>query len=230
VLVADPHRRGGAGAYAVAFELKQPALAGHLLPTMGKSARSGDRAARFRAVFDRNYRALLGYALRRTDQAEDAADVVAETFLVAWRRLEDIPQGDAERPWLYGVAKRVLANHARGARRRDRLAERLRFELPAAVLEPFEAPPRGTLSDAFRALPDRDREILTLAAWERLDSAGAAAVVGCSPTAARIRLHRARRRLAAELAARGVEVKPPGPSGQSPNGVAESDLLREEAR
>src|SRR5690242_7391531 len=94
-----------------------------------------DQADRFRRLFADTQRDLLAYALRRVDRAEDAADVVAETFLVAWRRLDHVPPGDDARLWLYGVARRQLANQRRGQLRRSRLAERLRAEVPGAAAE-----------------------------------------------------------------------------------------------
>lgn len=84
-------------------------------------------AGRFRGVFARQYRAVLAYALRRASEA-DAHDVVADTFLVAWRRLRDVPAGDAELPWLLGVARRTLANQRRAKLRAARLADRLAEE------------------------------------------------------------------------------------------------------
>ncbi len=89
--------------------------------------------ARFERLYAEHGRAVLAYAVRRSIDAQDGADVVAETFLVAWRRLDDVPPGEAARLWLYGVARRVLANRQRSERRRERLAERLRRELPAAL-------------------------------------------------------------------------------------------------
>jgi RNA polymerase sigma factor (sigma-70 family) len=158
-----------------------------------------DLRRRFEQVYAAHHAAILGYALRRTGSADDAADVIAETFLTAWRRIDDVPAGDAARPWLYGVARRVLANQRRGEQRRTALGERLRFELAA---EPYDRePPPGLegVAVAFRRLGDADREILTLAGWEGLDAGQIAVVLGCSRNAARIRLHRARRRFAAAL-------------------------------
>jgi RNA polymerase sigma factor (sigma-70 family) len=86
------------------------------------------RRERFRELYADNYPLILGYAMRRCVQPEDAADVVAETFLAAWRRLDDVPPEHA-RTWLYGVARRVLANQLRSRRRRRRLGERLGDEL-----------------------------------------------------------------------------------------------------
>src|SRR3954453_21065692 len=88
-----------------------------------------DAEQRFRALYDGNFTAVLGYALRRVDQPADAADVVAETFLVAWRRHPEIPDGGEARLWLYGVARRVLSNQVRGGVRRERLGVRLRQRL-----------------------------------------------------------------------------------------------------
>jgi RNA polymerase sigma factor (sigma-70 family) len=137
--------------------------------------------------------------VRRTGSPDDAADVIAETFLTAWRRLEDVPAGEAARPWLFGVAWRVLANHGRAERRKIALGERLRSELAAA---PYGREPSPALRDAaaaFRGLPAADREILALVGWEGLDPGQIAVVLGCSRNAARIRLHRARRRFADRL-------------------------------
>jgi RNA polymerase sigma-70 factor (ECF subfamily) len=165
------------------------------------------RLARFRAVYDANYHRVLGYLLRRTGRREDAEDVVAETFLTAWRRLEQMPPGSAARPWLYGIARYALANHQRGERRRGRLSGRLHgaIALPSAhFAEPDNEVAR--VAAAFARLRADDREVLALVAWEELDPGEIATVLGCSRNAARIRLHRARRRLAREL--RGNDVDP----------------------
>ena len=149
-----------------------------------------------RRLYALHGRPVLAYALRRTSSAEDAADAVAETFLVAWRRLESVPSDDAL-PWLYGVARRVLANQRRAAHRRVRLAERLRQELPAAI-QALEPPlsSHGPVMAALRMLSTDDQEILMLATWEELEPNEIAEVLGVSRIAARSRLHRARRRLA----------------------------------
>src|SRR5207244_6521764 len=88
-----------------------------------------DRRERFQLAYETNYLRILGYALRRVESPEDAADIVATTFLIAWRRLDDAPQSLEVRLWLYGVARGVVANHRRGQVRRSRLAERLREDL-----------------------------------------------------------------------------------------------------
>ena len=161
-----------------------------------------DRRARFRAVYDDNYHRVLGYLLRRTASREDAEDLLGETFLAVWRRLEEVPPGDA-RPWLYGVARNALANHRRGERRRGRLAGRL----AATASAPHQAHAEGDVAwvtAAFARLREEDRELLALAAWEELDPGEIATVLACSRNAARIRLHRARRRLTREV--QGAEV------------------------
>jgi RNA polymerase sigma-70 factor (ECF subfamily) len=161
----------------------------------------GAAEARFAALYRDHSRDVLAYAVRRTQSAEDAADVVAETFLVAWRRGSDIPNGDGARLWLYGVARRTLANQRRGERRRARLAARMRAELPTALAAAMPAP---TTTDhhvlaAIAALGESDREVLLLSAWEQLSPTEIAEVLGISPLAARSRLHRARRRVEAQL-------------------------------
>ncbi|WP_055481373.1 RNA polymerase sigma factor [Sphaerimonospora mesophila] len=155
----------------------------------------------FEEIYRKYHDAVLAYLLRRTESGHDAGDVLAETFLVAWRRLDDIPDGERARPWLFGVARRTLANHHRGARRRSALSDRLRAELANAPCEAASEP--SALAAAFRRLPEPDREVLSLAGWEGLDFGEIAVVLGCSRNAVRIRMHRARRRLAREL--RGEE-------------------------
>jgi RNA polymerase sigma-70 factor, ECF subfamily len=158
--------------------------------------------AQFAHLYSEHGRCVLAYALPRTAGPEDAADVVAETFLVAWRRVHEVPTGTDARLWLLGVARRVLANQRRGESRRTRLAERLRVELRAAV--PAQPGPDGGGSAAAGALArlgSDDRELLLLSAWEGLTPAQIATVLEISAVAARTRLHRARRRLRAELAA-----------------------------
>src|SRR5688572_29000969 len=158
----------------------------------------------FRAVYDANYHRVLGYLLRRTACREDAEDLLADTFLTAWRRLEEVPLADA-RSWLYGVAGNALANHRRGEQRRGRLASRL----AATASSPHQAHAEGELAwvaAAFTRLREEDRELLALAAWEELDPGEIATVLGCSRNAARIRLHRARRRLSPP---RGEPDEPP---------------------
>ncbi|MFD1539343.1 RNA polymerase sigma factor [Nonomuraea guangzhouensis] len=152
---------------------------------------------RFEAVYDAYYPAIHQYAARRTGSPDDTADVISETFLTAWRRIGEVPEGERALLWLYGVARRVLANQKRGASRRAVLAERLRDELAAA--RPGTPVDLEYVRTAFNDLSERDREVLALACWEELTSEQIAKVVGCTAIAARTRLHRARKRLATTL-------------------------------
>ena len=161
----------------------------------------GAAEARFAALYTDHARDVLAYAVRRTVSAEDAADVVAETFLVAWRRGSDVPGGDGARLWLYGVARRTLANQRRGERRRTRLAARMRAELPAvlAAALPTPTPADDAVLEAIAALRESDREVLLLSAWEGLSPTQIAEVLAISPLAVRSRLHRARARVQEQL-------------------------------
>jgi RNA polymerase sigma-70 factor (ECF subfamily) len=156
------------------------------------------RPQRFEDLARRHGPRVLGYLARRTEPREDAADLLTETLLVAWRRLDDVPADDAGAlAWLLAVARRVGANHRRGRRRADALVDRLREHVAAA-----SPPPDPGALDVRRALAGLgagDREILTLVAWEGLAVAEAAVVIGVSPESARKRLQRARARLAAAL-------------------------------
>jgi RNA polymerase sigma-70 factor (ECF subfamily) len=149
-----------------------------------------------RVVFEKLYRshagAVLAFARRRTTPG-DAEDVVAEVFLIAWRRLDDVP-GDAL-PWLLGVARRVLANRRRSESRaaglRARVAAEQRTEAAVARLD-ADSP----VLRALWSLSESDQEVLMLVAWDGLDRGRAAAVLGVTPGTLAVRLHRARRRLA----------------------------------
>jgi RNA polymerase sigma-70 factor, ECF subfamily len=156
------------------------------------------RNERFEGLFREHYARVRGYALRRAP-GEVAQEVVAETFLVAWRRLEDVP--DDPLPWLFGVARRVLANQRRSARRHVALERRLTEALPAAASgDPGEGVGDAEfVRTALARLSERDREALMLVAWHGLTGARAASAAGCSRSAFAVRLHRARARLAAEL-------------------------------
>jgi RNA polymerase sigma factor (sigma-70 family) len=154
---------------------------------------------RFVEVYDDHWSAILAYALRRTERPEDAADLVAETFLVAWRRRADVPPGPEARIWLYAVARRVLANHRRGERRRARLSERLRADLATATPCELATRPEPAALKALSRLDEKHREVLLLAGWEELEPAEIASVLGLSSATVRGRLHRARRRFRMEL-------------------------------
>ncbi|MFU8870997.1 RNA polymerase sigma factor [Micromonospora sp. SL4-19] len=168
-----------------------------------------DYEDRFRRVYASNFQPLLAYALRRAMQPEDAADVVAETFLVAWRRCHELPADAEVRLWLYGVARRVLANHHRTGVRRERLGERLRQRMwDIVAADPgSEVPERLAVQAALARLGEFDREVLTLTIWEGLEPRDVAAVLRVSPAVVRTRLSRARARLRDLI---GDDLAPPG--------------------
>jgi RNA polymerase sigma factor (sigma-70 family) len=171
---------------------------------------------RFERLFDEHRRAVLGYALRRVADPADAADVVAETFLVAWRRVDTMPDGDAERPWLLGVARRVLANQRRGSVRRHALSQRLARELAVQLPAEETSAARDVVHEALSRLSEQDREVILLSAWEGLTPAQIGGVVGLRGATVRSRLLRARRRLRAHLAALDPGEDPPEIAPQPP--------------
>ncbi|MDO8392031.1 MAG: sigma-70 family RNA polymerase sigma factor [Actinomycetota bacterium] len=155
-------------------------------------ASEGERE--FEALYAANLRPLLGYALRRTATPADAADVVAETMLTAWRRRADVPGGDETRLWLYGVARRVLANHTRGERRRHRLGARLAEVVEREVQQhAVETPHDGlAVAEALSLMNELDRELLRLTAWEQLSPSEIAVALVMPAGTVRSRLSRAR--------------------------------------
>ncbi len=176
------------------------------------------REHRFAALYQAYYRPIMAYAVRRVAPAEDAADVVADVFTTAWRRIGELPEAPADRLWLYGVAQRVIAGRRRSARRLFHLTARLRADVGTrqpGQLAPGQPGPgqpgpgqpglRDAISDrvvaALDRLPVREREALQLVLWEELSHAEAAQVLGCSANAVAIRVHRAKTRLRRELSA-----------------------------
>ena len=151
------------------------------------------RRRRFDALFAAYHSDIVAYCGWRAGSAGDAQDAVADVFLTAWRRLDDVPDGDAARVWLYATARRVIANQRRSRRRRVALQERLARE---AAPGPTHEPDREEtlVREVLSRLSPRDREVLLLAEWEGLSAAEIAAVLGCLTVTARGRLHRARRR------------------------------------
>lgn len=152
--------------------------------------------ARFDAVFRACHRSVLGYALRRTDP-DTADEVVSETFLVVWRRLEDVPASNPT-PWTLGIARKVLANQYRSDRRRRALIDRAAATTPRSEVPGPDGSAdldHGPVLQALARLSERDREILRLHAWDDLTTPEIATALGVSATTAAVRLHRARKRL-----------------------------------
>ncbi|MEP7041135.1 MAG: sigma-70 family RNA polymerase sigma factor [Chloroflexota bacterium] len=157
-----------------------------------------DPARKLDELFQAHERRVLAYALRRTSSRSDAEDAVAETFTIAWRKIEYLP--DDALPWLLAVARRVVANQRRGSERRAWLFVKMRRQ---ATPEPIplpsgEAADGPALAALGRLRPD-DQELLRLIAWDELDQRGIASVLGISANAVAIRLHRARRRFKDEF-------------------------------
>lgn len=149
-----------------------------------------------------SYSAIRRYAHHRGLSPSDSDDLVAEVFTIAWRRIDDVP--DDAVPWLFAVAGNVLRNTRRAERRRIRMLARL--PLPEVEL-PHEPDHQHDLDididvvrGALESLDDRDRDLLVLVAWDGLTPQQAAAALGWTPGVTRVRLHRARKRLAAMLA------------------------------
>jgi RNA polymerase sigma-70 factor (ECF subfamily) len=165
-------------------------------------AEQADRA-RFEALYRETRVAILAYLVRRTASPEDAADLLSEVYVIAWRRIRDVPRGDEARLWLFGVARRVVASHRRHARKATQLAAALEQTLAVLpdVLSSTNAPdPRvEAVAAALASLEHGDRELLMLSAWEDLSPTEIAVVVGRPAGVVRVRLHRARRRLLRKL-------------------------------
>ena len=154
----------------------------------------------FRNLYAETYQPLLAYARRRVDAAT-ADEVVADTFLTAWRRRDDVPDS-SERLWLFGVARNMIRNAARSDRRRQSAQDRLRAASPPSAIDPVAAAPddrSSLLRTALSTLSEADREVLMLVAWEGFSHAEIGQVLGISANASAIRVHRARQRLAARL-------------------------------
>ncbi|MFW0768780.1 sigma-70 family RNA polymerase sigma factor [Arthrobacter koreensis] len=156
-----------------------------------------DREARFRALYAAVYPDLLRFVQRRTG-AGHAENLVAETFLVVWRRFEDLPAGEADRrAWIFGIGRNMMLNGRRGEQRRSALGVRLSeaVSVPVSSAEIDFAEQRMDVARAWRQLSEVHQEALGLAVFEDLPGPQAAAVLGISPVAYRIRLTRARRAL-----------------------------------
>lgn len=176
-------------------------------------------AARFEAVAAVVYEPLQRYLARRA-RPDDAADALAETLLVVWRRLDDVPAEPL--PWCYGVARRTLANQRRGDARRLRLVERSASQPvadgagdPQSMVEQHDP----ELERAIDALTGSEREIVHLWAWEHLEPREIAEVLELTPNAVSVALTRAKRKLADRL-----DRQDPGGAGHlRGDGVAEQE-------
>jgi RNA polymerase sigma factor (sigma-70 family) len=168
-----------------------------------------DPEERFTDLYDRHYRSVLGYALLRTEHGM-AEDVSSETFLIAWRRLDELP--DPALPWLLGVARNLLAKQWDSRHRRQRLVDRiaaLNTSQDHLILDIAEhVVDRETALAALATLPEQDVEAMALATWHGLPPDQAATVMGCSARTYNVRLHRARKRLDRALGAEARVTRP----------------------
>jgi RNA polymerase sigma-70 factor (ECF subfamily) len=181
---------------------------------MGREGRSGRDEGGFDVLFDAHYAELRRYATRRVENRAAIEDVLAETFATAWRRREQMPE--TALPWLFGVCHNVIANHRRSVKRRSRLLSRLASSRTDLGRDPAESlAERSEITRAFTELSDSQREVLRLIAWDGLSASEAAAVLGCTPAAFRVRLHRARSELAKHLGEAGHEPNET-PGGREP--------------
>jgi RNA polymerase sigma-70 factor (ECF subfamily) len=163
------------------------------------------KQSRFVDVYNAHYDDVYSYVVRRVELSA-VDDVVATTFLTLWRRLDSLPR-ESPRPWVYGVARRCVANHLRSSRRQSALVTRL--EIASANPHDGELVPDDRTEELLRCFSElsrTDQEVLSLSVWERLSASEAAAVLGCSAVAYRLRLHRARMRLRERL--RNLDVWP----------------------
>jgi RNA polymerase sigma-70 factor (ECF subfamily) len=152
-----------------------------------------ERAQNFPSIFEANYGRVHAYAARRVG-ADAADDVAAETMMIAWRRRDALPAEPL--PWLYGIARNLVARQHHSAARRRALHRSLELERAGPGEEPAGDP---ALATAWAALRRGDREVLALIAWEELSVHEAATAMGVSAPVFSVRLHRARRRFEALL-------------------------------
>jgi RNA polymerase sigma-70 factor (ECF subfamily) len=170
---------------------------------------------RFEALFREHVAGVASYCRWCLRSRVDAEDAVAEVFLVAWRRLEDVPAGEASRPWLYATARRVVANEARADTRRRKLIEKLNGQ-PVTIEQSEEEPLTGQVHEALAALAPRDRELLFLAECEGFTATEIGTIMHRLPVTVRVRLHRAKRRFRAAFDARTPATAVPRPVSPRP--------------
>ncbi len=164
--------------------------------------RDGDEL--IRKLYSTHAHRVLAYALRRGASRSDAEDLVIETFLTCWRRLDDVK--DPGLPWLFGIARRVLANQRRAQGRRLELERKLIEEEPVALGDRPGPEVDHELLRALHALGEEDREMLLLTAWDGLSLAEAAEALGASRNTFSTKLARARDKLRLLLEPQGAQI------------------------
>jgi RNA polymerase sigma-70 factor, ECF subfamily len=170
-------------------------------------------AETFSELYRRTHVDLLAFLLRRCSSAEDAADCLAETYLVAWKKRDQMPSGAETRPWLFGVARNVIrrGHELRGRTAAAASALAAEVERSATVCPAPDVAEPDPVTEAIRELPELDREIITMLIWDDLAPREVAAVLGLTANVVRVRAHRARAKLKEALA------------GQDPDGDAEPE-------
>ncbi|HXP20098.1 MAG TPA: RNA polymerase sigma factor [Streptosporangiaceae bacterium] len=182
-----------------------------------------ERSAEFEAFYTACYAEIAGYVRRRV-QADEADDVVAGVFTVAWRRFDRVPPPPDDRLWLFGVARNTVADHHRSRHRRLALRVRLAQDaVTAAVTHPGSDSRCGPVQAAMAALRPAEREALQLVLWDELSHAEAATVLGCSVNAFESRYRRARNAVRDAVASTG-----PAP-GHGPASGLRTSTARETA-
>lgn len=181
---------------------------------------SDEPEVRFHRLYQAYFRPVQAYAVNRLGPVDEVADVVAEVFMTAWRRLADVPPPPGDRFWLYGTARRVISRRHRSASRRDNLIHRLAADRRQAEQHdkghfagPVQDPAQERLLAAIARLKPADREALLLVHWEQLTYAEAAQTLGCSVNAVGIRVHKAKARLR-ELLATKIQTGRPVPASR----------------
>jgi RNA polymerase sigma-70 factor, ECF subfamily len=181
-----------------------------------------DEQARFERMFRAHHASVHAFVRRRTDPA-GVDDIVSETFLVAWRRLDDVPEDPI--PWLLGVARNAIGTARRGDARRLRLQARAQAEYQDRLDPDIQSVDGDRVLAALERLNERDRETLTLIAWDGLTPTQAAGVLGIPVNRFRVRLHRAAKRLrwAIDADAQSDELGEPRPPAVALRGVIPAD-------
>jgi RNA polymerase sigma-70 factor (ECF subfamily) len=188
------------------------ALSGHTKVDEPEKAMADKAQFEYEQLYRAHAHAVYAYCLRRTT-TDEAKDAMADVFVVAWRRFEDMPKGDGALPWLYGVARNVLSDKQRSARRRDRLFVRAVSNFEASVPGPeAQIVRRSEHEDVISALgrlPEKDREIVLLVQWEGISREKVAEMMYLSRSAIDKRIAKAYERMAKSLGARIQDVRTP---------------------
>lgn len=166
------------------------------------SGRSTGAEERFETLVRRHSRPVLAYCLRRSTHV-DAHEAAADVFAIAWRKFTEVPDGEEALYWLFGVARRVLANQQRSQRRRSRLTDKVGSLAARSTVGPEAVVVRNAgdqeVIDALRNLDPKDQEVLALLVWDEVPREEAAALLGISVQALHKRYQRALGRLEREL-------------------------------